>query len=192
MNIDEQKEQLRRAMKHDTQALDRVALQESSDMIVRNITMLPEYAAAKHILGYVALSDEPELAPLYDLALAAGKQVAFPVCLPDNTMHFHAVGIAWRTRLVSNRWHIGEPDMRICPPLEFDGTATIVLVPAIAFDKLGKRLGRGKGFYDRFLSVAPQYIRSIGVCFDHQVIEHLPVADHDLSVDRVVTPSGLY
>lgn len=192
MRIAEQKALVRQQMKERTGSLDPPALRGDSDKIVRRITSMAEYAWARTILGFVALPDEPDLAQLYDRALAEGKRVALPVCRSDGTMRFHFVSLAWRTQLVSNRWHIGEPDTRICLPFEFEGNATLVLVPGIAFSPLNHRIGRGKGFYDRFLREAGSRIRSVGVCFDTQILKHLPDDDYDMSVDMLVTPSETY
>lgn len=66
-----------------------------------------------------------------------------------------------------------------------------LLVPGLAFDEAGHRLGRGGGFYDRLLADLPSSIRRIGVCFDLQMIDCVPVDDHDQRVDLVVHPAGV-
>lgn len=63
----------------------------------------------------------------------------------------------------------------------------LVVVPGIAFDKKGNRLGRGKGYYDRFLELLPESVPRIGLAFDFQILPFLPVNPHDLSVDSTIS-----
>ena len=65
----------------------------------------------------------------------------------------------------------------------------LILVPGLAFDKSGARLGRGRGFYDRFLAGITGF--RVGVCFDWQLVESVPVEAHDIRMDAVVTPSQI-
>jgi 5-formyltetrahydrofolate cyclo-ligase len=74
--------------------------------------------------------------------------------------------------------------------IELD-TLAAVLVPGLAFDAGGQRIGRGGGFYDRFLSEVPPDVLRVGVCLDEQVVEAVAVCEHDQRVDLIVTPAGI-
>ena len=151
------------------------------------------YLRADLLLGFVALPGEPDLQKLYDDALGAGKRVGFPVCMPDGNLDFRQVDSQWRSHLVRNRWNIGEPDCGRFPSVESNtGDRVVILVPALAFTIHRERLGRGKGFYDRFLAQKRPNMISIGVCFDHQVLPSVPLERGDMGVDLLMTPSGSY
>lgn len=91
---------------------------------------------------------------------------------------------------VAKRYGVPEPDPEVSTGVcvsEID----VVLVPGMAFDRAGRRLGRGGGFYDRFLALIPQAVR-IGIAFEEQVVDRVPSESHDQSIDLLVTPSGLF
>ena len=92
-----------------------------------------------------------------------------------------------KSRLELGAFHIEEPTgCDITPEEEIE----LVIVPAVAYDKACNRLGRGKGFYDRLLQRSKAV--KIGVAFDFQFVESIPVEDHDVPVDIVITPSGVF
>ena len=90
---------------------------------------------------------------------------------------------AWNSAV----WEPAFPAARVILPAEID----LILVPGLAFTRDGHRLGRGGGFYDRFLAQLPERTVKLGVCFDLQMVEALPAEAHDRRVDAVVTESGL-
>jgi len=81
---------------------------------------------------------------------------------------------------------ISEPDLDKI----FEGKIDLVIVPGIAFDWQKNRLGRGKGYYDRFFET--NQLLKIGVCFDFQLIETVPNSEHDICMDIIITPSGIF
>jgi len=174
-----------------------IALEErerSSLEIVRKLSTVGAYVRSNLVLGFVPLPSEPDLAPLYDAALAEGKVVALPRCVADGRLVFHAVGPNWRQQLLKGPWGIAEPvpSLDMLGELEQAGTV-VVLVPALAFTPHRRRLGRGKGYYDRFLGAnCMPDLTSIGVCFDYQIQVEIPVDEHDAPVDLVVTESTVY
>lgn len=89
------------------------------------------------------------------------------------------------TRLELGAFHIEEPTGEDCVD---PGEIELIVVPAVAYDKAGNRLGRGKGFYDRLLSSAKA--TKIGVGYDFQLVESIPVEEHDVPVDMVITQSS--
>lgn len=92
-----------------------------------------------------------------------------------------------QNRLELGAFHIEEPmGCDVIPEEEME----LIVVPAVAYDSAGNRLGRGKGFYDRLLRRTKAV--TIGVAYDFQLVEGLPVEDHDVPVDMVITPSGVY
>lgn len=154
-----------------------------SAAILRRLTALPEYRAAGTILTYVSLSQEVDTRPLIEAALAAGKKVAVPRCLPGKPLiDFYAIGGYGDLSPGSYGLLEPEPDpANLCRP-----HGGFCVVPGLAFDRRGMRLGYGSGYYDRFLQ---RYDGpTAGVCFSNILSEKpLPVGRYDLPVAIVVT-----
>lgn len=134
---------------------------------------------AKVVLAYYSLPDEVETHVLIDELVAEGKTVLLPKVLDDSTMELRRY--KGPQDLCEGAYHIMEPSGE---PFTDFSQIDVALIPGIAFDAQGHRLGRGKGYYDRFLSLLNT--QTIGLCFDFQKVAEVPVDAHDVVVDRVV------
>lgn len=146
------------------------------------------WQGARRVLLFVPLPDEVDVRPLLDSALAAGKQVALPSFDGESgTYVAREVRDAARD-LAPGRFGILEPGgwCRTVPLADLE----VLLVPGLAFDRHGGRLGRGKGFYDRLLSMASG--RKWGVAFEEQLGPPVPREPHDQRLDGVFTASGFH
>jgi 5-formyltetrahydrofolate cyclo-ligase len=156
--------------------------------ILRNIESLPELANARVVMGFAPLPDEVNMTALWHHLLARGVTLAFPaVADGDGVMEAVAVEDVARD-LRPGRFGILAPagGVIIAP-----GKIDFVFVPGVAYDMRGNRLGRGGGYYDRFLGDrAPQAFRC-GVSFECQVVASVPVKDHDRQIHAVVTEKGV-
>lgn len=139
----------------------------------------PLLSEAQVILAYYALPDEVDTHALLDELVAAGKTVLLPKVLDATTMELRCYQGPQDLR--EGAYHIMEPTGA---PFTDESRIDIALIPGLAFDAQGHRLGRGKGYYDRFLSAFKG--TTIGVCFDFQKVVEVPVDAHDVSVDQVV------
>jgi 5-formyltetrahydrofolate cyclo-ligase len=144
---------------------------------------------ARCVMAYLADDSEPNLDPLLKAALATGIEI----CAPRMDWEARAMqpGVLDAIDLIETRRHgIREPmaDAAQIPVEALD----LVLVPGVAFDAAGNRLGRGAGFYDRFLATLPQSAHIVGVCFENQRVERVPTAPHDARVSMLVTEAGCY
>jgi len=152
----------------------------ASAEIRRRIVALPEWLNAGTVALFAAQNTEPDLISLVD---AGGKRFCFPRVSGD-ALEFHQCDS--KSDLVPGRWGLLEPDATRRPvigPAEID----LLLIPGLAFTRTGGRLGRGGGFYDRFLeSTRPRAVK-IGVCFHAQIVPTLPLEMHDHEVDAVVS-----
>lgn len=152
----------------------------------------PLLAEAQTILAYYALPDEVDTHALLDELVAEGKTVLLPKVLDEETMELRRY--TGRDSLQEGAYHIMEPitggrffcydDLTKEPSPCYMSRIDIALIPGLAFDAQGHRLGRGKGYYDRFLTAFKG--QTIGVCFDFQKVAEVPVDAHDVSVDTVV------
>ena len=156
--------------------------------ILRVLNNLDELSQARTIMGFAALVDEVDLAPLWQHIIASGRVLAFPAMTgEDGRMDAKPVGDLERD-LEPGRFGILQPVASVpLDPREID----FVFVPALVYDLRGHRLGRGGGYYDRFLAGrAPQAFRC-GVGFECQVLPEVPIKDHDCPVQALVTEKGV-
>ena len=160
--------------------------EERSRAIQRQVLALPEYRRARRLLLYLSQGSEVDTWPLLDCALAQGRAVYAPRCLDgQGNMAFYRVFS--REDLAPGRFGLWEPLQERCPLLtEWEGA--LCLVPGIAFDREGFRLGYGKGYYDCFLAAQP--VRTVGLCFEALAFERLPRDGFDRPVGRLVTEAG--
>jgi 5-formyltetrahydrofolate cyclo-ligase len=145
---------------------------------------MPAYRAAQVLALYQAMPSEPATRRLIDEALLSGKQVVLPTF--GSTEPQLGVFQSWE-QLVPGPLGIAQPTGPVVPVERVD----FILVPGLAFDRRGFRLGRGKGYYDRLLAKRSPKSVICGVCFDDVLIEELPHDAHDVPMDLVLTPAGL-
>jgi 5-formyltetrahydrofolate cyclo-ligase len=143
------------------------------------------WRSAKAILFYAPLADELDLWRLLEDSLAAGKTVALPRFQPEQgdyvACHITQVG----PDLQTGKFGIREPRVS-CPIIPLN-RLDLVLVPGVAFDLNGHRLGRGKGYYDRLLAHAAG--SACGVAFDQQIVRQVPSEPHDVQLSCILTPT---
>ncbi len=139
------------------------------------------------VLSYVAKPLEVDTRPIILGAFERGKNVAVPRCIPG-TLQIEFLLITSLDDLRPGAYGIAEPDPDRCRPLP-DAQRSICIVPALAFDAEGYRLGFGKGYFDRFLS-AYKGVKA-GICFDACVLDKLPRGKYDKQVDFLLTESRM-
>ncbi|MEV5550112.1 5-formyltetrahydrofolate cyclo-ligase [Streptomyces sp. NPDC052309] len=156
---------------------------------------LPELARARTVAAYVSVGAEPGTLALLDALRARGVRVLLPVLLPDNDLDWGAYAGEGSLARVERggRMALFEPaGERLGPDAVTD--ADVVLLPGLAVDERGMRLGRGGGSYDRVLARLER-ARSrpalLVLLYDSEVVAHVPEEPHDRPVDAVVTPSGV-
>ncbi|MES2744186.1 MAG: 5-formyltetrahydrofolate cyclo-ligase [Bdellovibrionota bacterium] len=163
---------------------DRLAI-SSSDWQMRSLKIcerIAPIAKFEHIALYKSFRNEVDVSPL--ISLLPTKAFYFPKTnLADSSMEFIRYDAS--KPFVKNRWGVEEPDTG---ESLVSGAQTLIIVPALAYDKNGHRLGYGKGFYDRFLSSFSA--TTLGVCFSEFFFESLPSEAHDRVVNHVVTELG--
>jgi 5-formyltetrahydrofolate cyclo-ligase len=183
MNIQDSKSALRATIRTALEKISpAVRAVESIDLCERLKTQMP---SAHTILFFAPLPDELDVWPVLELSLALGTTCALPFI--DATKKTY--GARWLNKLatdiVAGKFGVREPAAGCVeiPLNRFD----LVLVPGIAFDLQGNRLGRGQGFYDRLLEKASGI--KCGVGYDFQLLENIPIETHDAKVDFILTPS---
>jgi 5-formyltetrahydrofolate cyclo-ligase len=140
--------------------------------------LLPLFSRKQSLALFAPMLAEPDLDLLWDIGLREYPLVSYPRC-QGNALLFRPVSAL--SELVSGEFGVREP-------VSGPGLAQIdlIVVPGLAFTAEGSRLGRGAGFYDRFLSKIPKTTFKIGVCFEFQLASEIPQESHDVKMDAVV------
>jgi len=121
------------------------------------------------------------------------REVFLPRSLPDRSMTFIGIGKDWNLEAETGIYGIPEPKDGAGSTYNLEqASETLVIVPGMAFDKTGNRLGRGKGYYDRFLSQLEMASSAkVGVCWTIQMVERVPVSSHDVAMDWICNEENI-
>ncbi|MCS6798551.1 MAG: 5-formyltetrahydrofolate cyclo-ligase [Myxococcota bacterium] len=159
-----------------------------SARIVEAVLGLPEWASAATVALYAPLPTEPDVTPLIETARAVGKRVALPR-VDGEMLRMHEVPRDPATMTRSALGVLEPPDHG--PAIDVS-ELDLVVVPALGADPSGGRLGRGRGFYDRFLrTLVPGRTLRVAVVYEFELVPELPLTEHDVRVDRVVSCRGV-
>ena len=174
------KDDLRRRIRQIKRQFTPQQLEELSLPVISRLR--PFLAEAKTIMAYYSLPDEVNTHSLIDDLVSEGKTVLLPKVMGVDTMELRRY--TGRDDLQEGVYHILEP---VGKPFTDYAAINLILVPGLAFDAAGHRLGRGRGYYDRFLhSRVGFYCVKIGICFDFQKVDEVPIDAFDMPVDMVV------
>ena len=180
------KHKIRKHIKQKLEAYSPLEKSRKSGIIRNRLFNEEEFKKAKVVMFYVSLKDEVNTLSMIDETVEMGKRVCVPVILKDEK-RLIAGEIKDRERdLEKQHFGIYQPiigHVREVPLEDID----LVVVPGIAFDKNNVRLGRGHGYYDRFLCGLSKKTKTIGLAFDFQVLEYLPKDSHDIPVWKTIT-----
>lgn len=162
-------------------AMSEAGREKSDEALFTRFLALPEVERAKTVLLFYGMGSEPDTARLIPELIAMGKTVALPKCLPDRQMEARRVAEA--TELVRHPYGMLEPgeDCSVVLKAEID----LILTPGLAFDKNCYRLGRGGGYYDRYL--AHYTGATVALCRDAFLLDAVLVEAHDRPVGLVLT-----
>ncbi|MFI0262945.1 5-formyltetrahydrofolate cyclo-ligase [Streptomyces sp. NPDC017056] len=189
---DEGKRGLRRGLLDARSELPPGEIRAAGAVLARRALALPELVGAGTVAAYVSVGREPSTHALLDQLHAAGVRVLLPVLLPDNDLDWAAYGGA--ESLVRAGRGLLEPAGPRLGPQAVTG-AGAVLLPGLAVDRRGMRLGRGGGSYDRVLErLEKAGVRPARVVllYDTEVLAEVPAEAHDRPVDVAVTPGGVH
>ena len=162
--------------------------QRASNRMLTVFCALPDFKEPRKVLCYASMADEVQIRPLMEKWLSLGVTVALPHITGKGQME--AVSFTDIDSLVEGEYGILTPDLEkgeIIPPDELD----LIIVPGIAYDTRGERLGMGGGFYDAYLARATKAKR-IALAFSCQLVAKIPMEAHDVLVHKIITEQGIY
>ena len=183
------------AAKHEARArarrardgVEQVERRAAAHGLAHGLLELPELAGARVILGYAALPNELDPAPAIWRLRKRGVRIAYPRIEAPGVLDIHFVD--HELELIPGPFGLAQPSAHAArvPHALVDA----VILPAVAFDEQGMRLGYGGGYYDRLLPLLRDDCARIGVVFDEQILSEIPAEEHDARVDVVITPARL-
>lgn len=186
-----ERDELRRRMRARRAGLRPDQRSRAGAALAEVLSEWPAFARARHIAGYHAMGGEIDPAPALAAANAAGKRVYLPV-LAKETKSLKFALWSEKAPMRKNRFGIPEPQGQ---PSREPGTLDLVLVPLVACDRRGNRLGMGGGFYDATFAYRRKRPESgpllAGAAHEFQVVDTQPPQPWDVPLDFIVTPSGI-
>lgn len=173
------KTELRREIRARKRAMTEEEIETRSAKLARLFFASEAYQKAKTIYGYLPYNQEVRTVPMLAQALKDGKKVAVPKVYGDEMKFLYLDDLN-----AVAKGYAGIPEPIADEPVAQDETA-LVLMPGLAFDPQGHRIGYGGGFYDKFLAAEPHH-PTLALCYEFQMLPKLDVEDHDIPVDTVL------
>jgi 5-formyltetrahydrofolate cyclo-ligase len=183
--INEEKKSLRRALLDKRSSLSFETRRKKDTLLSALLAKSEAFLSCDTLLAYSPIKDEIDVSPLVEKAISMGKRVAFPKCNVGGKMDFYYVNSL--SELSIGAYNIKEPKENC--ELFIGRERTICILPALAFDKKGYRLGYGGGYYDRFLERFA--LTRIGLVYDEFLFDNLPKNEHDKKADILITEGGV-
>ena len=183
-----EKKQMREAILAVRDAMPPAARRAASRVIIEKVCALPAYQVARTVLAYIGFGSEIDTQALIERIIADAKIAVVPrVDRATQALILHSVKSL--SELVTSKWGIREPPAE-APVISASGIE-FILMPGVAFDRSGNRLGYGRGYYDTWLlSVDPALARVAGA-FSCQIVVKVPVAPHDQKIDTIITENEI-
>lgn len=191
-DVRKQMAQKRNSLSTEERKLKSEAACEKAKVLLDNLSI-------KTFMVYIPFRSELDLSALIEWGWQTSRDVIVPRCVyDDRSMTLHLLR-SW-DELIPGTYGIMEPNPLLTPTINIELVPEIVFVPGLAFDKNGGRLGYGAGYYDRFATTLLERsdtdpsLRTlwIGTAFEEQVIDKVPMEDHDLPLDGILTEQGVY
>ncbi len=193
MDILSQKKELRKEAKTYRKSLSEGERLDKSNAIIRNLKALKEFQKAEVILMYASLADEVEtLSLIGELAEEGKKSVCCPVTQGDEMEFYKILSV---DDLKEGNFHVLEPEPLAERRLELQKDVHYcMLMPGLMFDKMGNRLGYGKGYYDKYLARLPENMNltTIALSYEEMIKDIIPAEETDWRVDYVVTENTYF
>lgn len=173
------KKELRKKIREQKRAMTTQAIEDASRSLARQFFATSYYQNASVIYGYLPYNQEVRTVPILEQALRDGKKVAVPKVYGDTMRFIYLEDLSQVTPS-----DMGIPEPVADSPVASDETA-LVLMPGLAFDRQGNRMGYGGGYYDKFLAEEPDH-PTVALCYEFQMVDAIPTDDYDIPVNLVL------
>jgi 5-formyltetrahydrofolate cyclo-ligase len=159
--------------------LSKEIIEEKSRKIIKKLIGLEEYNNAETIMLYISLDIEVDTREFIKNELLKGKSIVVPFVEDDDIQISKLENFE---NLTQGKFGVLEPMKK----KKYNGKVDLVIVPGVAFDSKGRRIGFGKGYYDKFLEKFRDSLK-IGLAFEEQIVDFVPAQEHDVAVDMIIT-----
>lgn len=177
------KKALRKWIREKKTAMSQVEIEKASRELCDRFLQSEQYRQAKTVYGYLPYNQEVRTIPILERALLDGKRIAIPKIYGDEMKFIFMTDLS-----LVELGYKGIPEPKADAPVADDPTA-LVLMPGLAFDKQGRRIGYGGGFYDKFLAKEPEH-PTVALCYAFQMVDSLEIEEYDIPVDCVLCAEG--
>ncbi|MED4754230.1 5-formyltetrahydrofolate cyclo-ligase [Brevibacillus choshinensis] len=190
MNLKSVKQQLRSRIMEERKVLPAAERSEYSAQVCRLLAEHEQLARARAIMAFHPFGVELDILPFVEEAQTRGQEIWLPLTIPSDRrlIPYRYEG---KHMLKQGVYGIWEPDPALAQEADLS-KLDAVLVPGVAFDREGGRMGYGGGYYDRFLAALGSRPFLVGIAFSMQVIDKVPREPHDICLDGLVTESGFF
>ena len=157
-----------------------------SNKIVNKLMKLPQFINSKNIMLYISFNNEVDTFKLATWCLNNNKTVIAPYCIKSTSNIIPFIINNLETDLTKSTFGIMEPKHDILMKANMKNI-DLIIVPGVVFDMTCNRIGFGAGYYDRFLPMKAQNTPTIGIAYDYQIINKVPVGEYDVPLDFIIT-----
>lgn len=189
------KKQFRSKMKLELEKVTMESIKRQSEFVFNKVASLPEFNAAEKVSIFLSMPTEINTRPIVELILNQGKMCFVPICTKLEMKMVLVKSVEDYHNLPLNSWQIPEPKLEDCRPDCFEkGGLDLIIMPGLAFDESGHRIGYGKGYYDKFLAKSYQFAIdnhlkrpfSVAICLKEQMVKEVPTESTDLKPDVII------
>jgi len=185
------KKALRSLLKNRIQRLSTAKKLEESLSITNTLFSLPQWEKSTTVLIFYSMEEEVRTQGIITRAGNAGKKIAFPR-MQGKDIVFHYVSKNSEDSLKMHPYGVREPEATSPECIPSQKNTALLITPGLGFTPKGLRLGRGKGFYDRYISQYRDFLDIVGIAFNCQIVNTIPVEPHDQPIPIILTPSKIY
>jgi len=179
------KKKIREEILQKLHAISKEERERKVKQLKRKLFSLKEFKTAQCVMFYVSKYYEIDTHQMIDETIAMGKKVVVPITLKEEKILRPSELKDRDKELVKGHYGIHQPHEKHIRPVPLE-EVDLMVVPGLAFDKNGHRLGHGGGYYDRFLEKAPEKVFTVSLAFDFQVVDELPRHTTDIPVNKIL------
>ncbi|SHI70327.1 5-formyltetrahydrofolate cyclo-ligase [Geosporobacter subterraneus DSM 17957] len=184
------KKELRKETQNRRGMLSEGEILEKSSAIAQKLKAFPAYQAAQNVMVYIDFRGEVKTGEIIQDLISSHKRAIVPICVPKTREMILSHLKNPAEELAEGTFGVFEPKEEYIRPVAPD-EIDLVIVPGVAFDRKGYRIGYGGGYYDRFFEKLPKKIPAVALAFDLQLVEKVPAEVFDQAVDYIITESEI-
>ena len=186
MDVKEKKKSIRQELLKKLRSQDKEQRRLKSEKIREKLYAHEKFKTADTVMFYIAEDIEVDTEQMIRDSLKSGKKIAVPITIVSQNKLIASLLIDFDKELSKGPYGILQPKSDFVRPVALK-KIDLIIVPGVAFDSRGHRLGHGTGYYDRFLSKITENVLTIGLAFDFQLVDNIPTSSHDIAVKELIS-----